>query len=83
MSNLTSIKIPIQVRDRFAAAAAVRGITVRALLDQLSRQAGDAALMEQVAGQMRQLRDADPEAWDDYLAEGGRWEEGTIERLDA
>lgn len=32
---------------------------------------------------MRQLRDADPEAWDDYLAEGGRWEEGTIERLDA
>jgi len=83
VSNLTSIKIPIQVRDRFAAAAAVRGITVRALLDQLSRQAGDAALMEQAAGQMRQLRDADPEAWDDYLAEGGRWEEGTIERLDA
>lgn len=83
MSNLTTIKIPIQVRDRFAAAAEVRGMTVRALLDQLSRQVADAALMEQAAQQMRQLRETDPEAWDDYLAEGSHWEAGTIERLDA
>lgn len=83
VSHLTTIKIPIQVRDRFAAAAEVRGMTVRALLDQLSRQVADAALMEQGAQQMRQLREADPEAWDDYLAEGSHWEEATIERLDA
>jgi len=83
VSNLTSITIPIQVRDRFAAAAAVRGITVRALLDQLSCQVADAALMEQAARQMRQLREVDPEAWDNYLTEGGQWEEATIERLDA
>ncbi len=58
-------------------------MTVRALLDQLSRQVADAALMEQAAQQMRQLRETDPEAWDDYLAEGSHWEAGTIERLDA
>src|SRR5664280_2289087 len=83
VSNLTSVKIPIEVRDRFAAAAEVRGITVRALLDQLSCQVEDAALMEQAARQMRQLREVDPEAWGNYLTEGGQWEEATIERLDA
>src|SRR5664279_700985 len=83
VSSLTSVKIPIEVRDRFAAAAEVRGRSVRALLDQLSCQVEDAALMEQAARQMRQLREVDPEAWGNYLTEGGQWEEATIERLDA
>jgi hypothetical protein len=82
VSDLTTIKIPVQVRDRFAAAAQVRGMTVRALLDELSRQVADAALMEQAAQQMRQLCETDPQAWNDYLAEGERWEQTTIERLD-
>ncbi len=55
VSDLTTIKIPIQGRDRFAAAAEVHGITMRALLDQLSRQVADAALMEQAAQQMCRL----------------------------
>lgn len=83
MSELTSLKVTLEVRDRFAAAARARGTTVRALLDDLSRQAADAALMDQAARQMRQLRDADPDAWEDYLAEGRTWDEGTVERLDA
>lgn len=83
MSDLTSLKVPSEVRDRFAAAAKARGLTVRALLDQLSREVADTALMEQAARQMSQLREADPEAWNDYLAEGQRWEEGAVERLDA
>ncbi len=83
MSELTSLKVPSEVRDRFAAAAKVRGLTVRALLDQLSRQVADTTLMEQAARQMSQLREADPDAWNDYLADGRRWEEGTVERLDA
>jgi hypothetical protein len=83
MSELTSLKVPAEVRDRLATAAKVRGLTVRALLDQLSREVVDAALMEQAARQMSQLREADPDAWDDYLAEGRRWEEGTAEPLDA
>jgi hypothetical protein len=80
---LTSLKVPPAVRDRFAAAAKVRGVTVRALLDQLSREVADAALMEQAARQMSLLREADPDAWDDYLAGGRGWEERTIEPLDA
>jgi len=58
-------------------------MTVRALLDQLSRDVADTALMAQAARQMSQLRDADPDAWDEYLAEGRHWEEGTVESLDA
>lgn len=83
MSDLTSLKVPIEVRDRFAAAAKVRGVTVRALLDQLSREAADAALMEQGARQMAQLRASDPDAWNEYLAEGRHWEAGTIDPLDS
>lgn len=83
MSYLTSLKVPLEVRDRFATAAKARGLTVRALLDQLSREVADKALMEQAARQMSELHKADPDAWDDYVAEGRRWEEGTAEHLDA
>lgn len=81
MSELTSVKIPVQVRDRLAAAAKARGMTVRALLDELSRQAADAALMDQVGDQMAQLRESDLPAWDEYLDEGRDWEQGTVERI--
>lgn len=80
--DLTTIKVPTQVRDRFAAAAQLRGISVRALLEQLSRQVSDATLMEQAALQQHQLRETDPQAWEDYLAEGEHWEHATIEPLD-
>jgi len=83
MSELTSLKVSCEVRDRFATAAKARGLTVRALLDQLSREVADAALMEQAARQMSHLQMADPDAWDDYLAEGYRWEAATAEPLDA
>ncbi len=71
------------MRNRFTTAAKVRGLTVRALLDQLSREVADATLMELAARQMAQLREADPEAWNDYLVEGHHWEEATVEPLDA
>jgi hypothetical protein len=81
MSELTSLKVPLQVRDRFAEAARTRGITVRALLDQLSRDALDSALLELAAQQMARLRETDPDAWKDYVEEGRTWEEGTVEPL--
>jgi len=83
MSNLTSLKVPFAVRDRFALAATIRGVTVRSLLDQLSREVADTALMEQAARQMSQLHETDPDAWEDYLHEGRHWEEETVEPLDA
>ncbi len=39
--------------------------------------------MEQAARQMSQLHEMDPDAWDDYLAEGRHWEQATTDRLDA
>lgn len=83
MSQATTIKVPISVRDRLASVAKVRGITIRSLLDELSRRALDAALMEQAGQQMARMRDTDPDAWADYLREGREWEERTVERLDS
>lgn len=80
---MTSLKVPLDVRDRFAAAAAARGCTVRALLDQLSRQVADQALMDQAADQMRIMRERDPDAWATYAAEGQEWEQGSIEPVEA
>lgn len=82
MSQATTIKVPISVRDRLASVAKTRGITIRSLLDELSQRAFDAALMEQAGEQMARMRDTDPEAWADYLREGQEWEERTVERLD-
>jgi hypothetical protein len=83
MPQATTIKVPISVRDRLASVAKVRGITIRSLLDELSRRALDAALMEQAGEQMARMRDTDPDAWADYLREGREWEERTVERLDS
>lgn len=80
---MTSLKVPLDVRDRFAAAAAARGCSVRALLDQLSRQVADQALMDQAAEQMRRMQERDPEAWANYAVEGQAWEQGSIEPVEA
>ncbi|MDQ3989051.1 MAG: hypothetical protein M3291_07620 [Actinomycetota bacterium] len=83
MSELTSVKVPVHVRDRLAVAASARGLTVRALLDELSRQAADEALMARAGADMARLRESDPQEWADYLDEGLCWEQCTVERLDA
>lgn len=83
MPVLTSLKVSPEVRERFATVAKARGLTVRALLDELSRQAVDATLMQQVGRQMSELREKDPAAWTDYLTDGQSWEENTVEQLDA
>jgi hypothetical protein len=83
MPELTSIKVSRPVRDRFAAAARARKVTMSVFLDQLSREVADNALMEQVAAQMSHMRESDPGAWADYVHEGTTWEEATIEHLDA
>lgn len=81
MPELASLTVPIEVRDRLARAAAARGLTVGALLDDFSRRALDDVLMEQVEDEMSALSQADPQAWSAYVDEGRAWEEGTIEPL--
>jgi hypothetical protein len=82
MTVWTTIKVPREVRDRLATAAHARGLTVRSLLEELSRKAVDDALMQRAAAQMEHLRDSDPESWAEYLREGTAWEQGTIERIE-
>ncbi len=55
----------------------------RFCIDQLSREAADAARMDQAARQMSNLHETDPDAWNDYVTEGRRWETGTVEPFDA
>lgn len=78
MSILTSLKVPLEVWDRFAAAAAARGCTECALLDQLSRQVAYQTLMDRAADQMRLPRDSDPDAWASYVAESREWEQHSM-----
>ena len=75
------MKVPRTVRDRLASAAQARGMTIRALLEEVSREAESKALMDQVAEEMARLRSTDPETWADYVEEGRNWEEGTVEPL--
>lgn len=83
MTDWTTLKVPRQVRDRLATAAHARGVTIRSLLEELSRKAVDDALMDQAAAQMRELRDSDPGSWAEYLREGAAWEQGTVEPIEA
>ncbi len=76
MPDLTSIKVSPEVRDRLAHAARIRGVTVRTLLDEVSRTVEDAALMDLVRRQMEELREHDPAEWQSYLDEGREIEEG-------
>lgn len=70
------------VRDRFATAAKARGVTMRVLLEGLSRDVMDDALMEAAAAKMARLRDIDPNEWAGYVGEGRGWLEGTDDPVD-
>ena len=61
---------------RGARAAKARGVTVRALLDEVSRKVEDAELMDLVRRQMEELRERDPVEWQSYLDECREIEEG-------
>lgn len=56
-------------------------MTVRALLDELSRRAADEALMAKAAADQRRVQDSRPDEWREYLGEGESWEAGTVDRI--
>lgn len=83
MTETTTIKIPKQIRDRLHRVAAARHTTMRALLDQWTREAEAQAFFERVHQQMDHMRTFDPDTWADYMTEGFAWEEGTNDPIDA
>ncbi len=82
MPDWTTIKVSTLVRDRFAAAAKARGVTMRVLLEGLSHDVMDDALMEAAAAKMARLRDIDPNEWAGYVEEGRGWLEGPDDPVD-
>lgn len=74
--SVTTIKVDTAVRDRLSDVAGKRGITMGALLEELSRKAEDEQFWAEVYASYERLQ-ADPEAWADYLAEGLSWTEAS------
>jgi predicted transcriptional regulator len=70
--SITTIKVDSEVRDRLSEVARKRGTTMGALLDELSRQAEEAAWWAEVYEGYERLR-ANKGEWADYLAELRSW----------
>lgn len=64
---LTTIKVPVELRDRISRDAKERGVTAAALLNQLLDDAERARRMEAVGAAFATLKD-DDEYWDDVRA---------------
>ena len=62
----TTIKIDAQVRDRLNAVASEYGLTAGSMVEKLL---DDHLWLQQVELAKRQMREAPPEVWDEYLAE--------------
>ncbi|MGQ0625360.1 MAG: hypothetical protein ACT4PP_12025 [Sporichthyaceae bacterium] len=65
----TTIKVEAVVRDRIAAVARARGISMGALLDVESRRLAEAERWSQIQDDCERLRRDDPAGWADYLQE--------------
>lgn len=83
MPELTSIKVTPAVRDRLALAASERGMTMRSLVDELSRAAADQAHLSRAGREMAAVRDQDPQSWQDYLDDGRDWDQGSSDPVGA
>lgn len=71
----TTIKVDTTVRDRLAAVARGRGVTLGALLDDLATDAERSARWAEVHEAYARLQ-ADEKEWASYLAESEQWSAG-------
>lgn len=70
----TTLSVPTQVRDTFAAVAASRNTTMLALLEEAARRLEREEAMRQATASYERLAGEDPAAFSDYLAEGRAWD---------
>lgn len=73
----TTIKVETSVRDRLAALAQERGVTMGALLGEVASRLEREAFFRIARAQLEQLRDADPGGWATDRAESRGWQAGT------
>jgi hypothetical protein len=70
----TTLSVPTEVRDTFAAVAASRNTTMLALLQEAAHRLEREEAMRQATLSYERLAEDDPAAFADYLAEGRAWD---------
>jgi antitoxin MazE7 len=70
----TTIKVDSAVRDRLAMVARARGVTMTALLQQVSLQLQVEQEWVEIETGYRRVQQEDPAGWDQYLAELRSWD---------
>lgn len=70
----TTLSVPTQVRDTFAAVAASRNTTMLALLEDAARRLEREEAMRQATASYERLAREDPASFAEYVAEGHDWE---------
>jgi antitoxin MazE7 len=71
---MTTIKVDTVVRDRLAAVAEARGITMAALLRDVSSELEEQLRWTLIEESYERLRREDPDGWAEYLAELHTWD---------
>lgn len=73
----TTIKVESTVRDRLAVLARHRGITMGALLADVTEHLEREAFFARAHAQLNRLRQEDPDGWEQDRAESLSWQAGT------
>ncbi len=81
--TMTTIKVDTTVRDQFAAVARARGVTMAALLRDLASELEERHRWAMIEGAYERLRQEDPQAWAEYLAEINVWDSAAGDPGDA
>jgi len=75
--STTTIKVDSTVRDRLAALARDRGITMGALLAEATERLEREAFFARAREQLDRLREENPDDWEADRAESRSWQAGT------
>jgi predicted transcriptional regulator len=78
MTERTTIKLSVPLRDRIAALAERRGVTMGELLERMVERAETAEFFAELDEDLSRLRDRNPEEWEAYRRESRDWEDATI-----
>jgi hypothetical protein len=80
MTEMTTIKVSVQTRDRLKRLADEEHLTMDAALSRVLDKTEDARFWEGVRADYARLQ-ADPEEWADYVGELAEWDTTTSDGL--
>ena len=70
----TTIKVDTAVRDTLARVASTRGVSMSALLQQISLELQQQDEWSAIEAAYQRLQRDDPQGWSEYLAELAQWD---------